>query len=78
MSARAQPRLDEQWAGSLAEFRLLLDSGFLGPWTEMPLDEGGGLRMGCLARPGAGHAVQRAPGFNERLLAFLERASEPK
>ena len=57
MSARAQPRLDEQWAGSLAEFRLLLDSGFLGPWTEMPLDEGGGLRMGCLARPGAGHAV---------------------
>jgi len=23
--------------------------------------------------PGAGHAVQRAPGFNERLLAFLER-----
>ncbi|MGI9111878.1 MAG: alpha/beta fold hydrolase [Gaiellaceae bacterium] len=27
---------------------------------------------------GAGHAVQRAPGFNERLLAFLERASEPK
>lgn len=27
--------------------------------------------------PGAGHAVQRAPGFNERLRAFLERASEP-
>ena len=23
--------------------------------------------------PGAGHAVQRAPGFNERLLTFLER-----
>jgi len=28
--------------------------------------------------PGAGHAVQRAPSFNERLLAFLERASELK
>ncbi|MCP9484727.1 MAG: alpha/beta hydrolase [Gaiellaceae bacterium MAG52_C11] len=26
---------------------------------------------------GAGHAVQRAPGFNERLLAFLEGASDP-
>jgi len=26
--------------------------------------------------PGAGHAVQRAAGFNERLLAFLQRASE--
>ncbi len=26
-----------------------------------------------LVLPGAGHAVQRAPGFNERLLAFLER-----
>ena len=24
--------------------------------------------------PGAGHAAQRAPGFNERLAAFLERA----
>ena len=24
--------------------------------------------------PGAGHAVQRAPGFNEALAAFLERA----
>ena len=26
--------------------------------------------------PGAGHAVQRAAGFNERLLAFLQRARE--
>ena len=30
------------------------------------------------ALPGAGHAAQRAPGFNERLVAFLERAGEPK
>jgi pimeloyl-ACP methyl ester carboxylesterase len=28
--------------------------------------------------PGAGHAAQRAPGFNERLIAFLEGASETK
>jgi pimeloyl-ACP methyl ester carboxylesterase len=27
--------------------------------------------------PGAGHTVQRAPGFNERLVAFLERAPWP-
>ncbi len=26
--------------------------------------------------PGSGHTVQRAPGFNERLLAFLPRAAE--
>ena len=25
--------------------------------------------------PGAGHAVQRAPGFNEALAGFLERAA---
>ena len=28
--------------------------------------------------PGAGHAVQHVPGFNERLLAFLEGAGESK
>lgn len=26
--------------------------------------------------PGAGHAIQRAPGFNERLLAFLDAAQK--
>jgi pimeloyl-ACP methyl ester carboxylesterase len=28
--------------------------------------------------PGAGHTAQRAPGFNEALVAFLERAGETK
>jgi len=28
--------------------------------------------------PGAGHSIPRAPGFNERLEDFLERAAPPQ